>query len=786
MDDYRKKGDARQVSIDKKNLSERDICSKFITPAICDVAGWKVVQVFEEFTLGKIHVRGKSVRRGSRKRADYILFYQKNLPLAIIEAKDNNHGIGDGMQQALEYAEALDIPFAYSTNGDGFIEHDRTEIYGTIEHVLGLSEFPTPDQLWQRYKVWRRISSTEEAIIRQSYHFGDKEPRYYQQVAINRSVEAIAKGENRILLVMATGTGKTYTAFQIMWRLWKARKKKRILFLADRNILVDQAKNNDFKYFGGAMTKITDRQVDKSYEIYLALYQAVSGTEEDMNIYKQFSPDFFDLIFIDECHRGSAAENSAWRRILEYFAPAAQVGLTATPKETIDISNIEYFGEPLYMYSLKQGIEDGFLAPYKVIRIELDKDIQGWRPRAGQHDLQGYKIPEEDYYGPDFDRTLVIEERTQLVAHLITEHLRATNPFHKAIIFCVDIQHAEEMRRALINENGDLYSQNSKYIMRITGDTREGKAELDNFIDPNETYPVIVTTSKLLNTGVDAQTCQLIVLDTIINSMTEFKQIIGRGTRVVEKKNKLYFTIMDFRNATRLFQDEDFDGPPVQVYEPKSGEPVAPPEEEGDWKEEEQDDHPRKLHVRGVEVKVASRRVQYLGKDGRLVTESLVDYTRSNLRSTYPTLDAFLLDWFRTERKEAILQALLEEGVFLDKIEEEVGLDLDPFDLICHLAFDIKPLTRSERVRNAKQHPKYFQRYNETARKVLDALLDKYSEDGYLMLDKVLEGRDLAGYLSVPPFDELGRPLELVKAFGGKQKFKQEMLNLQSLIYEAE
>jgi type I restriction enzyme, R subunit len=771
--------------INKKDLSERDICTKFITPAIRDTAGWKMVQVFEEFTLGKIHVRGKSVRRGSRKRADYILFYQKNLPLAIIEAKDNTHGIGDGMQQALEYAETLDIPFAYSSNGDGFVEHDRTNFYGPIERTLALNEFPAPEDLWQRYKAWKRITPEEEAIIRQSYHFGDKEPRYYQQVAINRAVEAIAKGETRILLVMATGTGKTYTAFQIMWRLWKARKKKRILFLADRNILVDQAKNNDFKYFGGAMTKITDRQVDKSYEIYLALYQAVSGTEEEMNIYKQFSADFFDLIFVDECHRGSAAENSAWRRILEYFSPATQIGLTATPKETVDVSNIEYFGEPLYLYSLKQGIEDGFLAPYKVIRIELDKDIQGWRPRAGQHDLQGYKIPEEDYYGPDFDKTLVIEERTQLVAHLITEHLRATNPFHKTIIFCVDIQHAEEMRRALINENGDLYSQNSKYIMRITGDTREGKAELDNFIDSNEPYPVIVTTSKLLNTGVDAQTCQLIVLDTIINSMTEFKQIIGRGTRVVEKKNKLYFTIMDFRNATRLFQDAEFDGEPVQVYEPQPDEPVKPPEEEvDDWDEEVEDDQPRKLRVRGVDVQLVSRRVQFLGKDGKLVTESLVDYTRKNLRQAYPTLDAFLLDWYKAERKEAILQALLEEGVFLDKVEEEVGLDLDPFDLICYLAFDKKLLTRSERVRKAKQHPKYFERYNETARKVLDALLDKYSEDGYLMLDKVLDGRELAGYLSVQPFDEMGRPLELVKAFGGKEKFKQEMLNLQSLIYE--
>src|SRR5215208_186534 len=562
--------------IDKKSLSERDICTKFITPAIQNVAGWGISQFLEEFTLGKIHVRGKRVARGVRDRADYILFYKKHLPLAIIEAKDNSHGIGDGMQQALRYSEMLDIPFAYSSNGDGFIEHDRTKTGGVLERELGLYEFPSPQELWERYKAWKQIQPEQEQIITQPYYIGEKPPRYYQQVAINRTVEAIAKGQNRILLVMATGTGKTYTAFQIMWRLWKAKKKKRILFLADRNILVDQARTNDFKHFGDVMTKITDREVDKSFEVYLALYQAVSGTKEVMNIYKQFSRDFFDLIFVDECHRGSAAEDSAWREILEYFEPATQIGLTATPRETVNISNIDYFGEPLYTYSLKQGIEDGFLAPYKVIRIELDRDIDGWRPRAGQRDDFGYEIPNDVYYGTDFDKTLVIEERTQLVAHLVSEHLKATNRMQKTILFCRDIQHAEEVRRALINENGDLFSKNFKYIMRITGDSKEGKAELDSFIDPNEPYPVLVTTSKLLGTGVDTQTVQLIVLDSIINSMTEFKQIIGRGTRVLERKNKLYFTIMDFRNATRLFRDKDFDGDPVQVYEPKPTEPVTP------------------------------------------------------------------------------------------------------------------------------------------------------------------------------------------------------------------
>ena len=777
--------------MDKKDLSERDICTKFITPAIRDVAGWNNVQFFEEFTLGKIFVKGRRVARGSRDRADYILFHNRDLPIAIIEAKDNNHEIGAGMQQALRYAQMLDVPFAYSSNGDGFIEHDRTKTQGLLERTLGLNEFPSPQELWERYKTWKDIKPEEETVINQPYYIGDKPPRYYQQVAINRTVEAIAKGQNRILLTMATGTGKTYTAFQIMWRLWKARKKKRILFLADRNILVDQARTNDFKPFGGVMTKITDRQVDKSFEVYLALYQAVSGTEEEMNIYRQFSRDFFDLIFVDECHRGSAAADSAWRQILEYFEPATQVGLTATPNETVDVSNIDYFGEPIYTYSLKQGIEDGFLAPYKVIRIEIDRDIEGWRPRLGQRDAHGYEIPDEVFYGPDFDKTLVIEERTQLVAHLVTEYLKNTNRMNKTIVFCRDIQHAEEMRRALINENGDLFSQNYKYIMRITGDSKEGKAELDNFIDPNESYPVIVTTSKLLNTGVDAQTCQLIVLDTIINSMTEFKQIIGRGTRIVEKKNKLYFTIMDFRNATRLFRDKDFDGDPALVYDPTPKDPVTPEEpdvEDEDTEDESDQDHgPRKYVIKdNVGVYVLSQQMQYIGVNGELVTESFTDFTRQNLITQYPTIETFLTAWFNAERKQAIVEELLEQGVFLDKMQEDVGLDLDPFDLICHVAFDRKALTRSERANNARSKPGYFDKYGEAARKVLDALATKFADDGYATLDKVLDDGQLVNFLSAPPFSELGRPLEVVRAFGGKDQFRAAMRELQEVIYQVE
>jgi len=779
-------------SFDKKSLSERDICTKFITPAITDVAGWKLWQFSEELTLGKIFVKGKRVARGSKDRADYILFHNRDLPIAIIEAKDNHHDLGAGMQQALRYAEMLDIPFAYSSNGDGFIEHDRTKRVGVLERTLGINDFPSPKELWERYKAWKQISPAEEQIINQPYFIGDKPPRYYQRVAINRAVEAVAQGQDRILLTMATGTGKTYTAFQIMWRLWKAKKKKRILFLADRNILVDQARTNDFKHFGDVMTKITNREVDKSFEVYLSLYQAVSGTEEDMNIYKQFSPDFFDLIFVDECHRGSAKEDSAWREILEYFKPATQIGLTATPRETTTISNIDYFGEPLYSYSLKQGIEDGFLAPYKVIRIELDRDIEGWRPRAGQRDAFGYEIPDEVYYGTEFDKTLVIEERTQLVAHLVTEHLKATNRMHKTIIFCRDIQHAEEMRRALINENGDLFSQNFKYIMRITGDSKEGKAELDNFIDPNEAYPTIVTTSKLLGTGVDTQTVKLIVLDSIINSMTEFKQIIGRGTRVLEKKNKLYFTIMDFRNATRLFRDPDFDGDPVVVFVPKPTDPVTPPNDDPDNEGddtggEEGGDEPRKYMVKDkIGVYVSSTHVQYLGVNGELVTESFTDYTKQNLITKYPTIETFLTAWFNAERKQAIVTELLEQGVFLDKLQEDVGLDLDPFDLICHVAFDRKALTRSERANKVRSKPKYFEKYGEAARKVLDVLVTKFAEDGYATLDKVLDDGELVNFLSAPPFDTFGRPLEVVRAFGGKEHFREAMRELQEVIYQDE
>ena len=545
--------------MDKKALSERDICTKFITPAI-EKSGWdKLTQLLEEvsFTDGKIFVRGKMTARGKQKRADYILYYKPNIPIAIVEAKDNNHSVRAGIQQALDYARILDIPSVFSSNGDGFLFHDRTATDGNIEKEISIDEFPTPEELWERYKKYKGIVTAEEdKIVSQDYFFdgSNRKPRYYQQIAVNRTVEAIAKGQNRILLVMATGTGKTYTAFQIIHRLWKSGAKKRILFLADRTALIDQTKRGDFKHFKDKMTVVKHRQIDKSYEIYLALYQGLSGKEEDANVYKQFTPEFFDLIIIDECHRGSAKEDSSWREILTYFKKATHIGLTATPKETNETSNTEYFGDPVYTYSLKQGIDDGFLAPYRVVRIALNVDTEGWRPEKGKRDKDGQEVNDRIYNRKDFDKNLVIDERTNIVAQKLTEFLKGYNSFAKTIVFCVDIDHAERMRTALASLNTDLVAENYKYVMQITGDNDEGKRELDNFINPEERYPVIATTSELMTTGVDAQTCKVIVLDANILSMTKFKQIIGRGTRINEEYGKLYFTILDvpFHFATYI------------------------------------------------------------------------------------------------------------------------------------------------------------------------------------------------------------------------------------------
>lgn len=717
-------------------------------------------------------VKGRLFSRGEAKRTDFLLSYKPNIPVAIIEAKDNNHGIGDGMQQALVYAEMMDVPFVYSTNGDAFIEHDRTAKSGVLERELPLDAFPSPEELWRRYCSWKGIDETNKPIVTQDYYTDSsgKIPRYYQLVAINRTIEAIAKGQNRILLVMATGTGKTFTAFQIIWRLWKSRTKKRILYLADRNILIDQTKTNDFKPFGSAMTKIKNRQADKSYEIYLSLYQAVSGPEEEKDIYKQFSPDFFDLVIVDECHRGSAAEDSAWREILEYFSSATQIGMTATPKETKDISNIHYFGEPIYTYSLRQGIEDGFLAPYKVVRIDIDKDLTGWRPEKGKLDKYGMEIEDRIYNQIDFDKTLVLEQRTQLVSKKITEFLKATNRFDKTIVFCEDIDHAERMRQALVNENGDLVSQNRKYVMWITGDNEEGKKELDNFILPESPYPVIATTSKLMNTGVDAQTCKLIVIDQRIQSMTVFKQLIGRGTRINEDFDKYYFTIMDFKKATELFADPMFDGEPVVIYKPGAHDSPVPPDDDSTKR--------TKFVVNDVPVKVVAERVQYYGKDGKLITESLKDYTRNKVKKEYESLDSFLTQWSKAEKKNLILQELEGHGLLLDALAEQVGRDYDPFDLICHVVYDKPPLSRRERA-EAVRKKNYFSKFEDKARAVLTALLDKYADSG-------LENIESMDVLRVQPLNQFGTPLEIISLFGGKEKYLAALRGLETQIYMAE
>ncbi len=778
-------------------LSERDVCSKFITPAII-AAGWDLhTQIREEvtFTKGRIIVRGKLHARGERKRVDYVLYYKPNIPLALIEAKDEDHALGAGMQQGLDYAVPLDIPFVYSSNGSGFLEHDRTGLGDSVERELSLAEFPSPEALWQRYCQWKELDAPEaRQVIEQDYYFdgSGKAPRYYQLNAINRVIEAIAKGQKRLLLVMATGTGKTYTAFQIIWRLWKSKARKRILYLADRNILIDQTRTNDFKPFGAAMTKIQKRQVDKSYEIYLTLYQAVTGNEEDKNIYRQFSRDFFDLVIIDECHRGSAAETSAWHEILDYFSGATHLGLTATPKETRDVSNLHYFGEPVYTYSLKQGIEDGFLAPYKVIRIDFDRDLQGWRPRKGQKDRFGNLIEDRIYNQKDFDRSLVLDERTRLVAWKITEYLESIGPYSKTIVFCEDIDHAERMRQALVNLNPERVKENAKYVMRITGDDPLGKAELDNFIDPEQRYPVIATTSQLMSTGVDAQTCKLVVLDKRIQSMTEFKQIIGRGTRINEDYDKFWFSIMDFKKATELFADAAFDGEPVQIYDPEPGDDPEPPEEEDqgekahpgedegdtpdvDWPDDEPGKRIKYRLGNDVTVYVVAERVQYYGPDGRLITESLRDYTRKAVRKEYVSLDQFIKRWSAADKKQAVIEELEQQGVLLEPLAEEVGRDYDAFDLICHVAYGQPPLSRRERAEAVKKRD-VFTKYGEQARKVLEALLDKYADTGIGNIEDIK-------VLQLDPFSQLGTAPELIKAFGGKPEYLSAIRELEHQLY---
>lgn len=816
--------------MNKRDLSESDIKAKFITPGILK-SGWdEHTQIGREifFTDGRIYVKGKMTRRGKRKFADYILFYKPNVPIAIIEAKSNSHSVRSGIQQALAYAETLDIPFVFSSNGDGFYFHDKTVTDGEIEREISLDEFPSPAELWEKYKKYKGIENEEQERIVSEDYFSDnsgRSPRYYQQIAINRTVEAVAKGQKRIILVMATGTGKTYTAFQIAHRLFKSKAKRKILFLADRTALVDQTLRGDFRHFKDAMTVIKKKVVnvdgkdtlvssnkrgidtaDKAFDIFLGLYQGLSNSDPEVpDAFKDFSKDFFDLIIIDECHRGSAKEDSKWREILKYFDSATHIGLTATPKETEEVSNQDYFGEPIYTYSLKQGIDDGFLAPYKVIKVTLDIDAEGWRPPKGYLDKKGDPVEDRIYNRTDFDRNIVVEERRKVVAKKITEFLKGYNRFAKTIVFCIDIEHAEGMRAALINENADLFSENNKYIMQITGDNAEGKRELDNFISPSEKYPVIATTSKLMTTGVDAQTCKLIVLDSNIGSQTEFKQIIGRGTRLNEEYDKTYFTIMDFRNATDHFADPDFDGHPEMIKTAHEDDdltgadditPVEPiideldggevdfpilwhyPDDEnsvsggGDIVEE-----PRtKIRVDGIKVSVIGESVQYLDEAGKLIIESFSDYTKKSVNEQYRTLDDFLTRWNSEEKKSIIVKELEEQGIFFEELKEKVGKEFDPFDLICHVAFDAKPLTRKERADNVVKR-NYFTKYGEQAQEVIKKLLEKYAKDGIVTIEST-------EVLRLDPLNELGTPVELIKSFGGKVKYLEALKELETELYK--
>lgn len=803
------------AELNLSNLTEADIITKCVMPAILN-AGWdNTTQIRQEVKLrdGKVIVRGKVAARRTVKSADIVLYHKPGIPLAVIEAKANKHEIGKGMQQGIEYARLLDVPFVFATNGDGFIFRDATAAEGEcLEKQITLDDFPSPAELWQKFCLWKGYTQAQLPVITQDYYDdgSGKSPRYYQLQAINKTIEAVSNGQNRVLLVMATGTGKTYTAFQIIWRLWKSKNKKRILFLADRNILVDQTKNNDFQPFGTAMTKVSGRTIDPAYEIHLALYQAITGPEEDQKAFKQVAPDFFDLIVIDECHRGSASEDSAWREILDYFSSATQIGLTATPKETHEVSSTDYFGDPVYVYSLKEGIEDGFLAPYKVVRVDIDVDLQGWRPTKGQTDLNGEVIDDRIYNQKDFDRTMVIDERTELVARTITDYLKRTNPMDKTIVFCNDIDHAERMRRALVNLNPEQVKKNDKYVMKITGDDEIGKAQLDNFINPKKPYPVIATTSELMTTGVDAKTCKLVVLDQNIQSMTKFKQIIGRGTRIDERYGKLWFTILDFKKATELFADERFDGIPEKVMDttpediadPDSDfeekleeisehddeqvtgvdEPPAPPYQVTDTDDvgplpEEDEKKIRKFHVNGVAVGVIAQRVQYYDADGKLVTESFKDYTRKTLLKEYASLDDFTRKWQDADRKEAIIHELEQQGIIWEVLAEEVGKDLDPFDMLCHVVYGQPPLTRKERAENVRKR-NYFTKYSEAAQAVFDNLLDKYADAGVQEIESIQ-------VLKLKPFDSMGTLPEIIKTgFGDRNGYNQALSELENEIYQ--
>lgn len=771
-----------QISI--KDLTEEDIKVKFITPAI-QKSNWDIqtqMRCEYYYTSGKINVRENVASRGKGKKVDYLLSYKSNIPIAIVEAKDNNVTVSHGIQQAMDYALDLDIPFAYSSNGTGFYEHDM--ITG-IEKEISMEEFPTPEELWNRYIQEKELTEEQLKVITEPYYFMSayKTPRYYQRIAINKTIEAVAKGQNRILLVMATGTGKTFTAFQIIHRLHKSGLKKKILYLADRNILIDQTMQNDFKPFQKVMTKIENRKMDSSYEIYMSLYHQLRSNEEE--VYKQFKPDFFDLIIVDECHRSSARDDSNWHEILTYFNSATQIGMTATPKETVDISNISYFGDPIYTYSLKDGIEDGFLAPYKVVKVSLDKDLEGYRPELGKVDEDGYEVEDKEYTLHDFDRTIVIDERTKVVAKRITEYLKATDRYARTIVFCVDTEHALRMRNALAIENQDMMQQNPNYVVRITSNDVVGKAKLDDFIDSNTTYPVIATTSKLLSTGVDTKTVKLIVLDEEIQSMTEFKQIIGRGTRLLENKGKQYFTIMDFRNNSEKFADPSFNGPAEVVLNVNGGngnEPTNPkdyginnPTPETPITGEVRDDGFKKVYIKGVDVSILNETIRYYDADGKLITESVIDYSKKNLKRLYENYEGFEQEWFRADSKKEFIEHLLSEGVMVDALFDKINDNIDVFDLLSNVAYDKEVVPKEDRVEKVKNSEK-IKDYNDSQRNVIDEILNVYQNKGVIELENIR-------LLEIKNFNKYGGLVPIVNLFGGKDRYLSMIKDVKNLLY---
>ena len=766
------------------SLSEEDIKLRLITPAIVEKAGWSKENIRMEFPLtdGRVIILGKSHGVQQPKRLDYLLRLNAHQMIAVVEAKSARKDLTTGIQQAIEYAVALHLPFAYASNGKAFLEHDMLT---GAERQFSMDEFPTSEQLKQRAIREKNLTPEQAEVMETPYYFDrfSHEPRYYQRNAIDLTLEAVAKGQNRILLVMATGTGKTYTAFQIIWRLRAAGLKKRVLYLADRNILIDQTMNQDFKPFQKIMTNVQDKTMDSSYEIHMALYQQLVSADPDTeDAFRQFQPDFFDLILVDECHRGSAKEESNWRKVLDYFSSATQIGMTATPKQDREADNIDYFGEPLYTYSLKQGIEDGFLAPYSVTKSLLNVDLTGYTPRRGETDLYGNEIPEDWYSRKDFGRDITIRLRSKIIAQRITEKLRQIGRMTKTIVFCTDTDEAEVMRMLLSDLNQDMMRRNPHYVMRITGDDPEGKKQLSNFIDPDMAYPTVVTTSELLSTGVDCKTVGLIVIDKEIGSMTEFKQIVGRGTRLLKDHGKWHFEILDFRNATDLFRDPAFDGDPL----PSSGDdphrdPKHKPEVPDDVVIIDDDPKPKKkkLVVNGQEIRIQTEIVSVLGADGRtLETTNITDFTRRSIRNRYATLDDFLHRWTETERKQAILDELADENVLIDAVRQANPTleESDIFDVICHVAYGQKPLTRRERVNNVRKR-NIFAKYGPECRAVLEALLDKYADQGILNMEN-------PATLQLAPFSQIGTPVKIAKLFGGKAQFLQAVRELELELYK--